>query len=77
MASSSKNYSRSMEASKKLCRMILEYYNDHPSYPKDFARRIKTQLFTDTNGNVCIRSNLDELLANIVDVEQGIYYQHD
>ena len=56
MASSSKNYSRSQEASKKLCFMILDYYKDNPLFPKDFARRIKTQLFTDLNGNICIIS---------------------
>ena len=65
------NYLGSRELSEGLADKIVEYYRTNPAYPKSFVDKIRVNVYRNpSTGDFCIRSNLNELFANIVDLEE-------
>jgi hypothetical protein len=65
------NYLGSRELSEKLAFDIKEFYRSHPAYPKWFCDEIKMHIYKNpSTGDFYIRSNLGELMTNIVDLEE-------
>lgn len=49
----------------------MEYYSSNPIYPKAFVDKIWVNVYRNpSTGDFCIRSNLNELFVNIVDIEE-------
>ncbi len=65
------NYLKSRELSSNLCEKIVEFYRNNPAYPEGFYKKIQTYIYRNpTTGDFYVRSNLGELFANIVDLEE-------
>lgn len=65
------NYLKSYALSRELCDTIMEHYVGNPAYPKDFWKKIDLRVEKNlATGDFYVRSNLDELFANIVDLER-------
>ena len=65
------NYMRSRDLSMVLCEMLVDFYKDNPAYPSDFWTKIKTQVYRNpSTGDFYVRSNLNELFMNVVDLEE-------
>lgn len=64
-------YYEDYNLSRRLCNNIVEYYRDHPSYPRNFWQQIDCRVFRSANGKYYeVRSNLDQLLADIYSLEE-------
>jgi hypothetical protein len=56
--------------SRTLVNNIRAYYENHPQFSKSFCDRLDVWVEKNTvTGDHYVRSNLDELMANIVDLE--------
>ena len=65
------NYLGSRDLSESLADKIVEYYRTNPIYPKSFVDKIRVNVYRNPNtGDFCLRSNLNELFVNIVDLEE-------
>lgn len=65
------NYLRSRDLSVTLCEKIIDFYKGNPAYPEDFWKKIKTHIYRNPGtGDFYIRSNLNELFMNVVDLEE-------
>lgn len=72
MAYTGTNYLKSYADSRKLAEKIIEFYVDNPAYPKGFHERIETWVERNpVTEDYYVRSNLDRLFANIVDLERA------
>ena len=66
------NFCRDHGASRELIGTIRKFYEDHPSYSKEWVDTLKFQIYTNERGDLSIESNLGERLANVLDVEQRV-----
>jgi hypothetical protein len=66
------NYTRSRVHSRKLVQTIRDYYENSPLYSKLFKERLDVWVEKDTvTGEFYVRSNLDLLLSNVLDIEEA------